>query len=223
MPSPLQRGACAWGRARVAAAAGTIACAIACYAVPESALAQSPTWEVAGAVGAGFRAERGHTLGGARLEGALRRVPTVAGMSGTTLAFGAAIAQITAHQGPTGDGPNIKENSAELFVRAERALFSGTAWRVDGSLAPVLSISMGCSAGGSFAGDQVGYGDAQCTNAFAKKANVRPGASARLTASARGPRVSAIGGVDATVGTVAAGNTVALSVFVGFRAPLSSR
>lgn len=223
MPSPLQRGASRRGRARAAAVILTFAAIMALGLVPRAARSQSPTWELAGAVGAGFRSERDHTLGGARFEGALRRLPTAAGTSGTTLEFGAAVAQITARQGPTGDGPSVKENSAELFVRAERALLAGNAWRLDGSLAPVLSISMGCSAGGSFAGDKAGYGDAQCTNAFAKKANVRPGASARFTASARGPRVSAIGGVDVTVGTVAAGNSVALSVFVGFRAPLSSR
>ncbi len=223
MPSLLQRGACTSRRARRVAPAALVCAGVAAFhGAPRDAAAQSPTWEIAGAVGAGFRGERGHTLGGARFEGALRRVPGPATARSLTVEFGAAIAQITAHDGPTGDGPNVKENSAELFVRAERLFLSGNTWRVDGSLAPVISVSMGCTAGGSFARDQAGYGDTRCTNDFAKKATVRPGASARITAAARGPRVSAIAGVDATVGTVAAGNTVGMNVFIGFRAPLST-
>lgn len=223
MQSRLQRGSRGPRRVRVGVAVVALATSATTGLIPRTTGAQSPAWELAGAVGAGFRAERGHTLGGARFEGALRRVPAGGLTTGTTIEVGAAIAQITAHHGPTGNGPNVKENSVELFVRAERAFLSSGTWRLDGSLAPVLSISMGCSAGGSFAGDRLGYGDAECTNAFANKATVRPGASARLTASTHGRRASVIGGVDATVGTVAAGNTVALGVFVGFRAPLSSR
>lgn len=194
-----------------------------CAAVAGPAAAQTRTWELGGAIGAGFRAERGHTLGGARFEGSLRRVPSVSDTSGTTLEFGAALAQITAHQGPRGDGPNVKENSAELFVRFERPLFWGDAWRLDASLAPVLAIAMGCTAGGSFVNDTAGYGGAGCTNGFATSGTVRPGASARLTAAARGPRASVIAGVDASAGTVAAGNAIGLSVFIGFRALLSAR
>jgi hypothetical protein len=181
-----------------------------------AAQAPSTSWEVSGHVGAGFRVERGHTLGGARLGAALGKP---IGSNERRIELGLNYAQVTAHEGPTGDGANIKENSFELGAMGELPLFTAGPARFAGALGPVMSYSMGCTAGGSYADDR-GYGEAPCTNDFAEKGNVRFGGTARATVEFRGNRASFIVGALASAGTVAAGDSFAYGVFLGFRAPL---
>jgi hypothetical protein len=183
------------------------------------AAAQSPSnsWELSANVGAGFRSERGHLLGGARLGAALSKP---IGASERRFELGLGYAQITAHEGPTGDGANIKENSFELGAMGEWPLLTAGKARIAGAIGPVMAYSMGCTAGGSYAGDQAGYGDAPCTNDFAEKGNVRFGGTARATVEFRGDRASFVIGALTSAGTVAAGDAFAWGSFIGFRAPL---
>lgn len=172
-------------------------------------------WEVAAGVGAGFRSERGRTLVGVRLEGGVRRPLGSAGDS--WVEFGAGYAQVTAHLGAKGDGPDVKENSFEFVSRVERALVGNGAWRLTGAAGPVASVSSGCAAGGS---SGTTYGDASCTNDFAKKGNVRIGGAARLTSEWRGSKAAFVAGAELSAGTIAAGNAASLAIIVGFRAAL---
>lgn len=189
------------------------------FALSSALGAQAPStaWELSGNVGVALRAERGHTIGGARFGVALGKP---LGGSARRIEIGLGYAQITAHDGPTGDGANIKENSFELSGLAEWPLFSVGGARVAGAIGPVAALSMGCTAGGSGAGDYAGYGEAACTNGFAKKGNVRFGGTGRLTLEFRGDRASLIVGGLGSAGTIAAGSTVAYGALVGFRAAL---
>jgi hypothetical protein len=188
-------------------------------ALASSALGAQSTapWELSGHVGAGFRSERGHLLGGARFAAALSKP---LGASERRFELGLGYAQITAHEGPTGDGANIKENSVESSVMLELPIVAAGKLRLAGALGPALAYSMGCTSGGSYAGDRAGYGNAPCTNAFAEKGKVRVGGNGRLAMELRGNRASLILGALGGVGTVAAGDSFAWGGFVGFRAPL---
>lgn len=141
---------------------------------------------------------------------------------GTAIEPGVAVVQVTSRGGPFADGRNIKENSTEAFIRFGRTMFAGKALRLDGSLAPVVSASLGCAGGGTFQADTGGaYGAVQCRNSFARRSTIRPGLAVRLViADGRvGHHLPLIAGLDASVGTVAAGRSAAIAIFAGFRAP----
>ncbi len=182
------------------------------------AAAQAPSshWEISGNVGAGFRKERGHLLGGARLGAALSK--SIDG-SERRVEFGLGYAQLTAHEGPTGDGANVKENSIEMSVMGEWPLYAGGGAHISAALGPVLAYSVGCTHGGDFDADEIGYSGA-CTNEFARAGNVRVGGTARLTTEFRAARGSLIIGAIASAGTIAAGNALGLAGVIGFRAAL---
>jgi hypothetical protein len=197
----------------------TAGLALAASALGASALdAQSTSpWELSANVGAGFRSERGRLIGGARLGAALGRP---VGGGERRIEIGLGYVQVTAHEGPTGDGANIKENSVELGAMGEWPLFSAGKARFAGALGPMVAYSMGCTAGGDYAGDNAGYGAAPCTNDFADKGTVRVGGNGRVTMEIRGARASLIVGALGGVGTVAAGDAFTWGGFVGFRAAL---
>jgi hypothetical protein len=199
-----------------------IALVLVAASIPRRAQGQGPPatahWDVAAAVGAGFRSERGHTIGGGRFEAAARHGW---GSSGETwFEFGGAVAQITAHEGADGNGANVKENSVELLARVDRRLLHRAAWSVDGSLGPVISIAAGCQGGGTFAADTAGGRGIRCTNDFANKGRVRPGAAARITSEIRGANAAFTAGVELAMGTVAAGDGIGAAAMIGFRARL---
>ncbi|MCC7196334.1 MAG: hypothetical protein IT356_12335 [Gemmatimonadaceae bacterium] len=181
-------------------------------------------WQASGIIGASARAEDGRALLGVRIEAGFRRVPLADGIA---IEPGVAVVQVTSRGGSFAGGRNIKENSTEAFIRFGRTVLAGNALRLDGSVAPVISASLGCAGGGTFQADTGGtYGTVQCRNSFARKSTIRPGLALRLViadGSGRRHPLPLIAGLDASVGTVAAGRSAAITIFAGFRAPPITR
>jgi hypothetical protein len=196
----------------------TVALTVALALTAAPAAAQSGGWQLAASLGAGFRAERGHTIGGARLEAGLRRP---VGAANRRLELSLGLAQVTAHHGVTGDSGNVKENSVEAAALGELRVAgpaAGGRYNLTLAAGPVMAVSVGCTAGGSFAGDKLGYGGSACTNAFARAGSVRLGGMVRVANEVRFTNAALTVGAATFVNTIASGNTAGYAVFVGLRA-----
>src|SRR5437868_2741614 len=95
-------------------------------------------WEISGNLGAEFRKERGHLIGGARLGAALSK-PLGGGERRIELGLG--LAQVINHAGPTGNGDDVKENSVELTALGEWPLVAAGKVHLAGAIGPVVSVA----------------------------------------------------------------------------------